>query len=127
MIMKRLLILVVAAIGLGFCFSCEKELKSLAGTYWTDEIEISPKVEIVFTETPATIIETYSGGSKDTWMGTYTYDPPNVDILTHEFTAAEWGVVSDPNHHHLGTISGRIMEIGIAYDDQVMIVKIKRQ
>ncbi len=81
--MKKLLLI---AIGLVVFTSCNNDLDSdyLTGTTWGlhevyDEGWIDTK--ITFTATHATITKTFSNREADIFTGTYTYDPPNVEII----------------------------------------------
>jgi hypothetical protein len=121
MAMKRLLI-VLAAVGIVFFTSCErdKEITSLEGTTWEHRYEYNDgswsEIELKFTATHATYTRTNSANKKESFTGTYTFDPPNVVI------------VDDVEAWHEGMVRGRTMEIGIRESpDLVMIVFLEMQ
>ncbi len=122
--MKKLLSAVICLV---FCTSCDKELSSLEGTTWIDDkYGIYPIVELVFTDTHATITETYEWGV-DTFTGTYAFDPPNVTIVGDVWISEGVTLQMPYDMVHKGTVRGKTMEIGIQSYDTVMITTIVKQ
>ncbi|MDR2912332.1 MAG: hypothetical protein LBV38_03400 [Alistipes sp.] len=111
---KRLLLLL--AVGICFFTSCEKGIADINGTLWGLHNEYEEGWDdtvITFTATHATITTTFSSRGADIFTGTYTYDPPNVEIVGD--TWLEDGVVYEfpfPLHHR-GTVKGQVMTLSI--------------
>ena len=100
--MKKLLLSLIAVASLVSFTSCEKELTSLAGTRWADEDGL---VEVTFTDTHATITQTYPRGV-EVLTGTYTFNHPAVTITSDP-------TEQTPGFTHTGTVKKKTMEIGI--------------
>jgi hypothetical protein len=143
--MKKILLPVVAAVGMLLFCSCVKstapepepelpvvEGKSLAGTTWKnrfDDNEDWMEEKLTFTATHATYAETNSAGNNMNFTGTYTYDPPTVVITSNCWNfPPPTGVLEAPgNIHHEGTVDGQILTIGIQVYDMVGIIELKKQ
>lgn len=119
--MKKLLLLITIA-GVAFFISCENdyegEITSLAGTYWKKHTEYDngnwSSIEVSFTDTHATIVETFSGGGMDVFTGPYTFDPPKVVITGDLWLYNDFPDVFYPmGLEHEGTIKGNTMKLWI--------------
>ena len=98
--------------------SCKKEDSgSLAGTTWIGSwLPNEQNYKIVFTTTDFNYTITtsegeYGGGSQ----GTYTYDPPTVNLITAS------GVTN------IGTVKKGVMNIDMSLGDIVLELKLKKQ
>ncbi len=133
--MKKILSLFFALLCLAHFSSCDKEFKSLSGTRWVKHTEWTDddwsNYELSFTATHATYTETISNGNCTTFTGTYTYDPPNLEIVSNSVTFFDeppTGTYEYPfDIIHKGAVNRKTMEIGIQTFDEIMIVKLTRQ
>lgn len=131
--MKKISLLLATAVVLFFVSCEEKELTSLEGTKWKERYERNgtwSQVELTFTSTHATYVETNSANNYSEFTGTYTFNPPVIVIVSDHWTF--WGnspvVTINCQSHHEGTVSGKIMTIGIHhYGDVIAISELKRQ
>ena len=122
--MKKLLSAVI--IGIALFTSCEKEKwdgSSLTDTRWATN---NRSVEVTFTDTHATITETYPRGV-DSFTGTYTYDPPKFIIVGDVWHFGGVPITMPYQMIHKGTIEGKTMEIFIQAYDQFMITYLTKQ
>jgi hypothetical protein len=83
--MKKILLVFIAAAGISFFGSCEKETASLEGTSWKDDItddERGPVCELDFTSEKVTFSRISSDGTilDPSLTGTYTYDNSTVTL-----------------------------------------------
>jgi hypothetical protein len=133
--MKKIM-LFLAVIGVAFCTSCKKELTSLEGTTWVvyyrDWIGSDhwSMYKLSFTSTHATYVETHSSNNKLRIEGRYTFDPPNVEIVSNSFTLfgePPIGTFSTPEEHHLGTVDGKTMRMTIFILDEGIILDLTKQ
>ena len=133
--MKLLLLTSISFLLFSSCEKEEKELTTLEGTTWKyreyDEESGWTYDELTFTATHATYTVTGDDGLGSTFTGTYTFDPPAVEIVSNEWTF--WNSESERTFetrelHHEGTVSGKNMVIMMCswMGDIRMGIKFKR-
>lgn len=134
--MKKLLLLtVISTVFFAACEKDEKEPISLEGTRWMvsgcNEGGCGQK-ELIFTATHATYLGKDSSGNYSSFTGTYTFDPPAVEIVSNQWTF--WGnqperTLDTQELHHTGTMNGKTMNIVIWpwFGDVIMELELKRQ
>jgi hypothetical protein len=119
--MKRIVLLAIACL---FFVSCKKEDSgSLAGTTWIGGMfSDSRDHKIVFTYTDFNYTSTnLEGQYEERVSGTYTYDPPTVEIVNRS-----GGLLDEIVDY--GTVKNGVMEIDIhVSDDIVYELKLKKQ
>lgn len=131
--MRKLLYI---AIGMLFFSSCEKneeELTSLEGTIWKvrtyyDNGEWGED-KFTFTATHVTFLGITDDGHSATFTGTYTFDPPEVMIISNDYAFGENEKFETPEIHHKGTVSGNIMKLEFRplFGDIIINLELKRQ
>lgn len=132
--MKKSLLLIVAAVGVVFFTSCDK-LPSLAGTRWVTHTGNDGEwahYELSFTATHATYTETHSSNNNMIFTGTYTYDSPNVKIVSNSttfFGEPPTGTLEFPfDMIHEGIVNRKTMEIELrTFPGEVMHATLTRQ
>jgi hypothetical protein len=125
--------LLLAAVGIAFLTSCEKEkeITSLDGTTWLERVESNDgswsETRLEFTSTHATITETFSNRGSDVFTGTYTFDPPDVVIVGDVWVFEGVPFTMPYEMRHEGTVKGRTMEIEIQAFDMIMETYLEMQ
>ncbi len=118
--MKNLISILFAVVGIAFLTSCDKEISSLENTQWKqvpNELYEVSMYELDFTSTQATITKTYGDGFKEIATGTYTYDPPSVEIAVSESRFGEVVIQHPSPQRQIGTVKRKIMTLAIFEGD----------
>ncbi len=114
--------LLLALVGMIFLTSCEKENtpSSLAGTTWKDENKAySWMAEISFTATHA-FYYSEGGSSLEYFIGTYTYDAPNLSIEVIEGDS--------PGFMNSGSVKGHTLTLHVQQtEDMFAVMELKKR
>jgi hypothetical protein len=122
MIMKRILLVFIAAAGMSFFGSCEKETASLEGTSWKDYITVC---ELDFTSDEVTFSRISSDGTllEPVLTGMYSYDNPTV-TLQLESMGMDGKMYTQTC---VGAIKKKTMNIQIMTGDILWTLELKKQ